>query len=496
MKIALETDQLFVISDTHLGGLDGEQIFDSTFELKGFLKRLVSDAKKSPNEIVTLLINGDFVDFLAEPQPAYFDALGASGRLDRILLHEPNFAGILRGLQTFLGQPNCQLIVNLGNHDLELALPWVKEHFIGMVCADAPEARSRLQVLTDGTGCRVRINGFQIYCTHGNDVDPWNITDHEQIRRIARAHMRGETLTPWIPNAGTQMVIEVMNDIKRDYPFVDILKPETEAVIPILTALRPSLALKLVDTGDIVRRRIRDDLRMRTGFLSGEEEPVPDHALSLSLPRSAPLRSAAEIEDVQRNSADRLLKDANERYMKRVRPADLISSEQISDQLGPMSRAIALATGRTLSEQVRHELQSLVQDRSFDLTISDAFFKQIDERVGAGIDVLVAGHSHLRRAHARHFGPGYYYNTGTWARVIQITEALLDDSERFAAFFRAIETGTLEALDGLDDVVERFNPVFAARTEGTKVRLSLETVRRRGNHVTVTAVSGTEFELG
>lgn len=494
MGVSIETDNLFVISDTHLGGLDGGQIFASTFELKGLLKRLASDATKSPDEIVTLLINGDFVDFLAEPQSVYFDPLGACGRLDRILLHEPNFVGILKGLQTFLGQPNCRMIINLGNHDLELALPWVKEHFIGMVCDEAPEARSRIQVLTDGTGCRVRINGFQVYCTHGNEFDAWNVTDHEQIRRIARSHLRGETLSPWIPNAGTQMVIEIMNDIKRDYPFVDILKPETEAVIPILSALRPTLAAKLANMGGILRRRILDDVRQRSGFLSGEEGPVLDNAPYI--PRSAPSRSLAEIEDTQRNSADRLLKEANEQYMKRVRPADLILSEQMSDQLGATSRIKAWASGRTLPEQMRRELQSLAQDRSFDLTTNDALFNDVDEHVGSGIDVVVTGHSHLRRAHARRFAPGYYYNTGTWARVVQITGALLNDPERFGVFFQAIEAGTLDALDGLENVIERFNPVFAARTEGTKVRLSLETVQRRGNHVTVTTVGGTEFELG
>ena len=72
---------------------------------------------------------------------------------------------------------------------------------------------------------------------HGNEVDAWNVTDHEAIRRIGKKLTHGRAVEPWVPNAGAQLVIDVMNSIKKTYPFVDLLKPETNAVLPALLAL-------------------------------------------------------------------------------------------------------------------------------------------------------------------------------------------------------------------------------------------------------------------
>ena len=33
----------------------------------------------------------------------------------------------------------------------------------------------------------------------------------------------------WGPNAGTKMVKDVMNEVKRRYAWIDLLKPETQA---------------------------------------------------------------------------------------------------------------------------------------------------------------------------------------------------------------------------------------------------------------------------
>ena len=47
---------------------------------------------------------------------------------------------------------------------------------------------------------------------------------------------------PWMPNVGAQLVVEVMNQVKQSYPFVDLLKPETLTVLHILGALDTTLA--------------------------------------------------------------------------------------------------------------------------------------------------------------------------------------------------------------------------------------------------------------
>lgn len=492
MDIAIETDELFVISDTHLGGVKGAQIFDATKALKWLLGDLAKQADATKTRQFTLVINGDFVDFLAEPQPVYFDPRTACDRLDRILLHEAGFRGILGALREFAGKRNCRLIINLGNHDLELALPWVRDHLLDMLSEGNAAPRARIDLLTDGAGCRLSVNGVQVLCAHGNEVDAWNVTDHETIRRIARDILRGQDPDPWIPNAGTQMVIEVMNDIKRAYPFVDVLKPETGAVVPILAALKPSLAARLAQVSKVVLRRARDGGLMKTGFLGEVEGAMPEPALTAALP---PL-GEGELRDRTTQAAQQILEEANARHMSGVRPIDLVTGDMVADQLGLFTGAKAWLTGRSLSEQLRHELKPLAKDRSFALDTEDSYFEAFDRLAGREIDVIVTGHTHLRRALPRKVARGFYYNTGTWARVIQITEDLLNDQTRFDAFFAAIGAGRMAALDKLDGLVQRQNPVFSASADGAGATLQLNQVTGSGAAMKLVPVAGTENRVG
>jgi hypothetical protein len=48
------------------------------------------------------------------------------------------------------------------------------------------------------------------------------------------------------------MVIDLMNEVKKRFPFVDLLKPETEARSQPSSTLEPSL-VKLVDLGGRTR---------------------------------------------------------------------------------------------------------------------------------------------------------------------------------------------------------------------------------------------------
>ena len=67
----------------------------------------------------------------------------------------------------------------------------------------------------DGAGFLCRVGNATVLCVHGNEVDDWNITDYETIRRAGRDLQQGRSVEAWVPNAGTHLVIEVMNDIKK-----------------------------------------------------------------------------------------------------------------------------------------------------------------------------------------------------------------------------------------------------------------------------------------
>jgi hypothetical protein len=288
---------LHVVSDLHLGGRKGFQIFGSTDELAWLIDRVATLPQPGRHG---LLINGDFVDFLAQEPSVPFDPDDAAAKLDRVReCFQPVFAALQRLLKT----PHRLLIINLGNHDLELALPWVRAHLSQKLTEGDEAAQARLLWVTDGTGVRCRVGKARVVCVHGNEVDSWNVADYERLRRIGRDRQFGLPVEAWTPNAGTQMVIEVMNQIKRDYPFVDLLKPETEGVLPILAALRPEVHSKLSELAGIAGRKAWDMARMRFGFLDADAATASPAAGYRPLPvfaAPAPERSSeALLSDVE-----------------------------------------------------------------------------------------------------------------------------------------------------------------------------------------------------
>jgi hypothetical protein len=70
-----EFKQLHVVSDLHLGGPCGFQIFNQGQVLASFIELV---ALREPKENVASVLNGDIVDFLAEDSPMYLDATGAA----------------------------------------------------------------------------------------------------------------------------------------------------------------------------------------------------------------------------------------------------------------------------------------------------------------------------------------------------------------------------------------------------------------------------------
>ena len=86
-----------------------------------------------------------------------------------------------------------------------------------------------------------------MFCTHGNEVDPWNFVRYEDLAKAARRLNCARTLKPgeWEPNAGTKMVKDIMNVLKVRYPWIDLLKPEIEGAVGVLLALDPGQRHKI-----------------------------------------------------------------------------------------------------------------------------------------------------------------------------------------------------------------------------------------------------------
>lgn len=463
-----QLDELYSVSDLHLGGSPDFQIFNSGPELAKLINYL-SDYR--PESKIGFLINGDFVDFLAEVPARHFDPSGAVDKLKRIA-NDLAFKPVFDALTAFTTKPNRQLIITLGNHDLELALPWVRASLLNILSGDKAESRGRITLAFDGTGYRCKVGNATVLCVHGNEVDPWNLADYERIRRFGRDVVQGRPVDSWIPNAGSQLVIEIMNDIKREFPFVDLLKPETQAAVPILLSLAPDQHDKLRAIGTTVRRLAWDKIRSATGFLGAnvDEQALTGRTVAyagMSSDGSSRFSGTGVFEHDRKEYAAMLLDTAEEKLNSGVSAISLIGADQMGADLGMRSALMKFFRGADTSEVLREALSDLRQDRSFDPTAEDETFKLLDEQVGEGIDFVIAGHTHLARALVRKHRPGWYFNSGTWARLIKLEAKVLDDADAFREVFNVFKKKTMQALDAAPELVKRRLSVVAIRSEGS-----------------------------
>jgi UDP-2,3-diacylglucosamine pyrophosphatase LpxH len=491
-SVVRQFDELYAVSDLHLGGPPGFQIFDT-----GLAFARVADhvrLRANSDRTVALLVNGDLVDFLAERPFAHFDPIGALDKLERIAV-DAAFAPVWQALGRFANTDNCHLIINLGNHDLELALPWMRERLLDMLSQQSVKARGQVTLAFDGAGVRCRVGGAEVLAVHGNEVDIWNVADYETIRRIGRDLTQGVPVQPWVPNAGSRLVVEVMNDVKARFPFVDLLKPEIGAVIPTILAVAPDQRDKVEGISGTIGRLMVDRLRRAVGLL-GEEEAASAAAQAAGQASYAPpvarpvLASGEAVPFIGVSDAVGLLDQAERRLVENAAPLSLIDADTRGDYLGGRSAFVRWVRGGEPSEVLREALERLGKDRSFDRTEEDAQFQALDKQVG-DVDFLLAGHTHLERVIPRKRGRGTYFNSGTWVRLIQLDAATLANAAAFAGVFAAFKQGSMQALDAMPGLVARLPAVVAIWADQGRVSAELRHAGLTPADPVMTPVPGT-----
>jgi Calcineurin-like phosphoesterase len=147
---------LVFLSDTHIGGSSGSDIFGSAAELTMLLEDL--HHHEGPVELV---LAGDFLDMLRMEDADVGDPVAAT-------LGRSEYRELFATLQTFAGAEGHRVVYLVGNHDAEL---WWN-----------PRARRTLQEagLVDVVGLSYAASFASlpdqlIYCEHGNQFDPANI---------------------------------------------------------------------------------------------------------------------------------------------------------------------------------------------------------------------------------------------------------------------------------------------------------------------------------
>ncbi len=459
----LQLEELHIVSDLHLGGTKHAtdprhnfQIFDRADVFSACVDRLLRERKPGQMGFV---VNGDLVDFLAEPNPKCFDPFGAEQKLMDIA-KRPEFVPVWDSLRKLAGTPDVTLVIVLGNHDIELALPCVRRRLLQILSNGNAEAQKRVHLVFDGTGFRCRVGKASVLCLHGNEVDEWNYLDYEKLREIARDIHIDRPVADWTPNGGSELVIEVMNHIKKRFPFIDLLKPESVSVLgPTLMALdHPSInvikGLKAVKNGmEAFGRFAWANVSRPSGMLTDVGPMATARQPGTSSESDRRLRKLLgevnpwPITTWRDDRAATHLCRAESNLRHGLNPLDLITAEASEAQLGRWEAIWAAIKRNPPHEVLRLALERLISDQSFEVTYEDNYFKQLDEAVGADVQFLIIGHTHFERAIVRPSHKGIYFNSGTWVRRIRFQPAMLASEIAFKPVFAALNAGTMQALD-------------------------------------------------
>lgn len=477
-------DEIHVVSDLHMGGKPGFQILRETGRLAGFVRRL---AGLNPDRRLALVLNGDVFDTLAEDVDGYVALESARATVERIM-DDAAFRPVWDALGQFVRQPGRTLVIVIGNHDIEIAFPPVQRLVVERLAEGDLAAQARIEFSTAGAGYACDVGGARVYCIHGNEVDAWNYNRYEDLAKVARRLNAGLSLSmdEWQPNAGTMMVKDVMNEIKRKRPWIDLLKPETSAAIGTLLVLDPAQLKKIHRLFGIVGERRRGtaqvDARLSAeGFVAPDLQapaappPTLEQAVGPSL-RQAIDGGGAESGGAD-DDADDMLRAAERNFARPRRPAMLPGDD---GTLGLPQLIVDRLTGRLRGirkpEALRRALCDwLRDDKTFDFGDRDDTFRQVSASVGPTVDFIVTGHTHLERA--IDMGNGRcYFNAGTWIRLLRFTDAALKDEASFEPVFRVLEKGSMQALD---DARFGGEPFVLDRT-------SVVTIRDDGGRVTGT----------
>jgi predicted phosphodiesterase len=404
---------------------------------------------------VGLVLNGDVVDSLAEDIDGYV-AMDEAPRMMERIYRDPAFAPIWDGLTAFVREPGRRLVIVLGNHDIEMALPSVQASIRTRLTGDEDAAQGRIAFATQGMGFACLVGHARVFCTHGNEVDAWNIVDYDALRELAISQNAGASFdrAKWVPNAGTQLVKDVMNSVKRRYAWIDLLKPETQAALGTLVALDPGQAAKIekiIGALSAYLNQIKGTLKL-WGWLSAEDPKMA--SMAQPQPPTLPKLLGPNLLDAVQGPGSgapadpvKMLLQAEYSLADPMRRQPIVA--RTAETLGMPGMLWDRLRGIEPAEALRRALKDwLAMDRSFDITERDQTFRDVTKRVGAAVDFVVTGHTHLERALRIQDGiERFYYNCGTWIRLLRFTDYVLDRPEAFREVYQTLADGKMDTLD-------------------------------------------------
>jgi hypothetical protein len=173
---------LVVLSDLHIGGDPGQEDFFCHAELTALLDDL--DRESGP---VTLLVNGDFFEFLQVTAPP-------GGNRAQAIVEHPDHAALFARWREWNAHPGRRTVYTVGNHDSEMGWnPAIGAYLIAAGIVDDVALGYEHRFTADG-------GELTVYAEHGNEEDSQNaIVDYGH---------------PLIVPIGTHVVTQLVNRLE------------------------------------------------------------------------------------------------------------------------------------------------------------------------------------------------------------------------------------------------------------------------------------------
>lgn len=397
---------IFIISDLHLGGKPGFQICSPAGQQR--LAQFIRWAKEqhTTEHTVQLVIAGDIVDFLAEEDFQAFtaDDVLASQKLENIF---KNFAGVWEALREFVAS-GAELTMMVGNHDIELSLPGPHRLLREKL------GQGRVDFIFDN---QAFVAG-PVIIEHGNRYDMWNVVPHDELRQVRSALSRREQPPPLTPIPGSQLVCQVMNQLKQKYHFIDLLKPETQAALPLMALLEPEALREIDEVAKLYlkARQVKFNAQgvpTDRGKISAVTTPCPQEIVMRRI-----LTESRELGGGDGDNGQISALGKTQAFINLWRAAR--SKSDRDKQIDRLYRAL-----KTFAAE---------QHLAFDLAQEDEIYLEPARHLAKrGFQVVVFGHTHLvKRVPLRETQNAIYLNSGTWADILRLPSSLLQDDETTA----------------------------------------------------------------
>lgn len=451
--------EVFLISDLHLGGAQpatadpndrGFRICTHGQELAIFVDAL---AGKPPS--VELIINGDMVDFLAEDDGGAgwvaftTSQADAVRKLDSIVRRDQ---ALFDALARFLGRGH-RLVLLIGNHDVELALPAVRQRLgqhLGLT------GQHDFEFIYDGEAYQVG----RALIEHGNRYDAFNVVDYDGLRRLRSLLSRNQAVPAdyaFAAPAGSHIVAEVMNPIKAQYRIIDLLKPENEGMIPVLMAIEPGYRKVLTRIAALGLQARKHKLAAPAmpsfaGDISAQGSGSPFAEDSFASDISAQAAAPHPLETIVRERLGSQAAQVLSTSGGATNFAEDISARETIDRSLGLARLL-LSNSREALQARMPALLAAVRSVQCDTTFArDAecfseYLGAAKELAAGGFDYVIFGHTHAARDVAL-AGGARYLNVGTWADLIFFPSHILTGTDAVAmdglrAFVEDMASGKL-----------------------------------------------------